>query len=414
MVTVSPAGVVLLGLTNGTAYTVWVRAVNTAGNSPYVKASGSPTEAALPPSTPPAKPDVAAGPGKLIVSWNQVSGVPQYKLYYNTTTVFSSATEVVPTIPASAPTVRAEILGLTNGVTYYVWVQSWNSKGGTSGGVSPSASGAPKAKDPISFSNTQFVLGSAAAEFIFAQDVPASVFFPSGGPNTDRLTRVQETALGNLFTDGAAWYIRRQYPGENIDFVFLNGGYIDNALPSGNITVGNLSAIVKSDSRNDKFLLLTLTGAQLKLLFNDIAGVVHTGRGGSGTGFFGIVSKEARYTLQYYAPPSGTSPALSAAAAELYYHGWIKAGTLKINGLDIVDGQNYRICTTDYLAAGEYFTRLYTSGTNKRLINTPFWHGAAEYIYDQGSVTPKLDGRIKIEGGVPLPAPWIPGTLIKP
>jgi hypothetical protein len=25
-----------------------------------------------------------------------------------------------------------------------------------------------------------------------------------------------------------------------------------------------------------------------------------------------------------------------------------------------------------------------------------------------------LDGRIKVEGGVPLPAPWVPGDLIKP
>jgi hypothetical protein len=428
MLTVSGPGAVIGGLTNGAAYTVWVRARNTAGDSPaYSRKDGTPVGPTQAPALPPGKPEVTPGDGKLTLTWNQVSGVPGYKLYYATGDDFSAATEFSQTIPASSPTVSAELTGLTNGTLYYVWVLSSNSAGTSSPGES--ASGTPQAKDPINFTDLRFELGRATAEYIFAQDLPASVFFPEARPNTDRLTRVQETTLGNLFTDGAAWYIRNKVK-EEIDFVFLNGGYIDNVLSAGTITVGSISGIVQPDSRSDKFMLLTLTGAELKKFFNDaegkeeniepgdVSGVVHTGRGGPhNTGFFGVVSKEVRYTLKYYKAPELADPPveISYDDSEPYYHGFIDTeNDLTINGEPINDSKSYRICTTDYLASGEYFTLLKTAGKNSRLIDTPFWHGVAEYIYDQGSVTPKLDGRIKVEGGVPLPAPWVEGTLEKP
>jgi hypothetical protein len=409
MRTVSETGIALPGLINGRSYTVWVRAVNTAGISQgYAKATGAPAAAAAVPAEAPGKPEVGAGEGKLMLSWAQVHGVPWYKLYYNTENDFDGAQEHPSRIPANAPSVTAEITGLANGAACYVWVQSCNSRG--DGAVSPPASGTPKAKPPIEFTNLQFELGQAAAEYIFAQDVPASVFFPEGRPNTDRLTRVQETALGNLFADGMAWYAREKL-GEPVDFVFLNGGYIDNVIPEGKITVGSLSGIV--NSRSDKIFLLTMTGANLKAFFDDIADVIHTGRGGSGTGNFGIVSKEVRYTIRYYKPPAGVSP-ISSEEAEPYYHGFIKPGTLTINGAAIADDRTYRVCTTDYNASGVYFVRLNSQGTEKKLINTPFWHGVAAFIYDRGRVIPYLDGRVKLEGGVPLPPPWIEGDLVKP
>jgi hypothetical protein len=423
MKTVSETGTVLSGVAEGTEYTLWVRAVNTAGTSPaYAKGIGTPLAASGPPVRAPGKPELVPGTGKLTLLWEPVSGVPYYKLYYGTTDDFSAAAPVETPVPANAPEVRADITGLANGTLYYVWIQSWNSNSSRDNSpVSEAASGTPLAKIPIEFGNLRFVLGEAAGEYVFAQDLPPSVFFPEGRPNTDRLTRVQETALGDLFTDGAAWYIRDRYPEEPIDFVFLNGGYIDNYLPRGTITVGSLSSIVKPDSRGDTFTFLTLTGADLMKFFEDVAarvegvgdvaGVIHTGRGGSGTGEFGMVSKEVRYTLQYYKPPEGTAQ-ISSEDAEPYYHGFIKDGTLKINGEDIVDNRDYRICTTSYLAAGGYFTILAEKGKNLRLTDTPLWHGVAEYIYDQGTVTPALDGRIKIEGGVPLPPPWTPGDLM--
>ena len=119
MLTVSEAGAVIHGLTNGTAYTVWVRARNTAGDSPaYSYYSGTPAEAASAPASPPGKLTVTPGDGKLTVVWDQVSGVPAYKLYYGTTGSFSGATEFSRTIPASSPKVSAELTGLENNALY--------------------------------------------------------------------------------------------------------------------------------------------------------------------------------------------------------------------------------------------------------------------------------------------------------
>jgi hypothetical protein len=431
MTTVSVTGTVIFkytnaanitDLANGTQYTVWLRAVNTAGNSPaFAKESGTPAAA----TTKAAKPtnvSVTSGAKKLALTWDQVPGVPAYKLYYSTSNEYSGATVYQKSgadylVPADSPKVSAEITGLTNGTPYYVWVVALNSTTNSQYDSDPSDDMKepcePAAKPAIQFNTSSFLLGTATAEYIFAQDVPASVFFPDGRPNTDRLPRVQEAALSNLFTDAVMWYVTEHYPEEEADFVFVNGGYIDNYLPAGNITVGGLSAVVESGSRSDKIAFVTLTGAQLKLFFQDVAYVVHTGRGGSGTGNFGQVSKEVRYTIQYLAPPAGTT-AISSTDAEPYYHGYIKPGTLKLNGEDIVDNNTYRICTTDYNLSGVYFTRLASAGTDKQYKDTLFWHAVAEYIYDQGSVTPKLDGRIKLEGGVPLPAPWTAGTLTEP
>jgi len=419
METVAEPAMVLHGLPNGMSYTVWVRAVNTAGYSAYRTASGIPSTGGSPSAVPALT--TRGGESKITVTWTQVHGVKEYKLYYNTTDTFSGSTlSAGSPVASAAPENTAEITGLSNGVTYYVWVVSSNGAGSDSG-PSPSAFALTAAKPPIDFSNTRFVLGNTAAEFVFAQDLPVSVFWPEGRPGTDRLTRVQETALGNLFADGAAWYLRNKQ-NKTIDFVFINGGYIDNALLRGNLTVGNLMGIVQPNSRNeDKFVILTIRGADLKKFFynparevslaawnetEDVAGVSHTGRGSANTGFFGSVSKEMRYTLEYpQAPPLGT--VLNEDNSQPYYHGRIKPGTLKLNDADIEDDTVYQIGTTDYLASGAYFTTLFTGRISIELIDVLFWKGVAEYIYDKGTISPGTDGRVKIEGGVPLPAPWI-------
>jgi len=419
MKTVSAPGVVLHGLSNGMSYTVWVRAVNTAGVSGYKTATGTPATGGSP-SAPTIK-TVSGGDTKITVTWAQVHGVQAYKLYYSVTNNFSSSTlSASSPVLSAAPENTADITGLSNGITYYVWVVSSNGSGSDSS-PSQSASAVTVAKPPIDFSNTRFALGNSTAEFPFAQDLPKSAFWPDGRPSTDRLTRVQETALGNLFADGAAWYLRNKQK-KNIDFVFINGGYVDNALLRGSVTVGSLMGIVKPESRTeDKFAIVTLKGSDLKKFFynparevslaawnetEDVAGVSHTGRGSGNTGFFGAVSKEVRYTLEYpQAPPTGT--VMNSDSSEPYYHGRIKSGTLKINGADIDDNAVYRIGTTDYLASGAYFTALYTGRINIELIDVMFWIGVAEYIYDRGTISPSTDGRIKIEGGVPLPAPWV-------
>ena len=422
----SVQGAVLHGLSNGTNYTIWVRAANSAGKSPgYSTITGTPSPGPVPSA--PESIEARGGDKKVIVTWDQVPGVKEYNLHYGTTDDFSSPLTIPgPTVLSTAPKNTDEITGLSNGITYYVWVISSNGQGNESC-PSSCASALTAELPPIEFNNIDFELGDSTADFPFAQDLPVNFLSLGGGAgssiggqNWDRLTRVQETALGDLFADGAAWYLKVKL-GKYVDFVFINGEYIDNTFSQNTITVGSLMSIVPTGRRNDKLVIVKMKGSELKKFFydstreasltawnagGDVAGAMHTGRGSSGTGNFGVVSREARYTLEYPQAPS-EGPLLNSTASEPYYHGRIKPGTLKINGADIVDGNDYYIGTTDYLAVGAYFTTLSIGRISIENINVEFWKGVAEYIYGQGTISPYTDGRIKIEGGVNLPPPWV-------
>jgi hypothetical protein len=427
MLSVSAEGAFVSSLANGALCYLWVRATNTAGVSAYAAATCTPALQVSAPAEAPVIAEVTPGNGKLTLRWEQVPGVPAYKLFYSTGLDSGSAREFDRVITADSPTVTAELTGLPNAVLYNVWAASSNSKGLSP--LSAPASGIPEAKPAIDWSNMQFELGRALSDFPFAEDMPPSVFFGAAGrPNTDRLTRVHETALGDLWTDAAAWYAR-DVLSEQIDFVFLNGSFIDNALPKGRIRLATIVGMTKPDARTDKIVFLTLSGSDLKKFMGlgvpvdmldrvymaSVASVPHTGHGSSNTGFFGNVSRELRYTLEYPRAPSGYEPMLTREASEPYYHGRIKEGTLKLNGENIIDTRSYRICTTDYNWSGIFFTLLRTKGTDVKPTTIPYWRAVAEYIYDRETVSPGTDGRIKIEGGVPLPPPWTPGDwVLKP
>jgi hypothetical protein len=406
MQTVSVPGAVLLGLINGQTYTVWVKAWNTAGESPdWQRGDGSPRASGIIPPRPPLALMVTPGNGKLSVSWVPLVGVPQYKVWYGTGN-FVSATALEEAVPTAAGLVSAEITDLTNGTLYNIWIKSSNSVGESAEAVT--ATGTPQPKPAIDRTNMEFLLGYATAEYPWVQAVPPSVFTgPNGWPSTDRITRVQETAIGDLFTDGGLWYARKLYPNETIDFAYLNGGAIEGGFPAGKkITHAAMTLIMQSAAKSDKYVFLSIKGDKLKLFFEEVAKIVHTGRGSGSTGEFGMVSKEVRYTVQYKTAPAGTAE-LPSEDRSKYYYGRIKPGTLKFNGEDIDDNRTYRIVTSDwcYLA----YIELYTNATNVVNTTIPYYFGVEEYIYDKVNVTPYLDGRVKLEGGVPLPPPWTPG-----
>jgi len=121
-------------LTNGTTYNFWVKLVNakgTSGASPM--ASGTPlgNMGII---------TLVSGNEQLTASWSTVAGADQYDVYYSTTS----------TIPASpsqtVSTTTATINGLTNGITYYVWVKAKNANG--VGSTSTVVSGKPLAPAP--------------------------------------------------------------------------------------------------------------------------------------------------------------------------------------------------------------------------------------------------------------------------
>jgi hypothetical protein len=408
-VIVSTNMALLTGLSNGTTYYVWVMSSNTAGNSSYSASySGTPAIASAFPDVP-AISTVRPRNEQLIVSWEAIASATTYQLHWTDGGSVTDSAEVTPT----AADVSYTITGLTNDTEYTLWLVAVNSRGDSAN--SAVKTGTPIPIVPIDFNDTNAIIGTATADFINAEDLPPSPFLPDGASNRDRLTRVKETAMGNLFADGLAWYIRDRYPEENLDFVFLNGGYIDTGtIPQGPITLGRLGHVLKPGSGTNKITFVTLKGSDVKEHFNNyVAKVSHSvaSRGG-GTGAWGITSAEVRYTISYpevdMSVPGPNWDAVAGkyktpATPEIYYSGIIKPGTLKINGADFDDNTDYRIATTDFQANGfDGYLVFPSKGRSRRDTDVYAYHGVAEYIYEQIEITPFLDGRLAIEGGVPM------------
>jgi hypothetical protein len=399
----------ITGLANGTEYYIWVSASNTNGSSPYSAATTAIPEVAIYPPSAVGPLLTEGGAGRLKVTWGAVDGATAYKLYYNTSNdpVGANVVDVAPAID----TVSASITGLTNDATYYVWVKAVNSAG-SSENFSPTASGKPQKRiPPINFANVDFALGEATAEFIDAELRPFSPFVRgnSQGP-WDRLMRGKETPISDLFADGALWYLNEYLgdPAEKIDFVFLNSGYLNFKIDQGAVTVGGLMGAVSSGSLADKITLISLKGSDVKALFDFVATQTRTGVGTGGTGNLAMVSKGVEYTLLYKFVDSAVMQLPDAKIGDYpeydandYYQGVIKPGTLKLNGAAIDDNKTYRIATTDFVANGGTYLLMATKGFDRKDLPTEYWHAVAEYIYDARSVTPTIDGRIKIEGGAP-------------
>jgi hypothetical protein len=183
-------------------------------------------------------------------------------------------------------------------------------------------------------------------------------------------------------------------------------------------------------------------------LFGQAAAVYRNGHyGGSGGTayngvYWGIPSAEARYTIEYkaysldafnthfngipacvaarvanngsydsendpdgcylltYEQASPTQGSPGEGSVMGYKRGKIKDTTLTISGVAIVPSATYKIATTKRVADSHYAAFLNGTVTDT---GVTLVRAVAEYIYNNGSagIDPKLDGRVKLEGGVP-------------
>lgn len=200
------------------------------------------------------------------------------------------------------------------------------------------------------------VVGEAADTFVFG----------------NRLTRYQETAIGNLITDANVWYFRTVY-NQQIDFAFHNGGNIRAELPKGPITQEQILTILPFENY---LFIVSLKGSQLIELFNFIATIPQ------GAGGFPQFSSDVRYTID-----------------KTQGGGAIK--DLSIGGAPVDPGKTYRFCTNDYLlGGGDGYTVLKDSVDpfNTSLLLS---YVVVEYIRAQsGPVSPATDGRLAVIGGI--------------
>ncbi|MDR1216727.1 MAG: fibronectin type III domain-containing protein [Treponema sp.] len=112
------------GLVNKTTYYVWVKALHRGGDSLLSERA----QATLTLSAP-GKPTLTPRIGELGVAWSPVSGVSEYRVYYNTRPEFP---ETSPNNAISVQTTSTTIEELDNGRKYYIWVVAQNSGGASS------------------------------------------------------------------------------------------------------------------------------------------------------------------------------------------------------------------------------------------------------------------------------------------
>ncbi|MDR0524860.1 MAG: 5'-nucleotidase C-terminal domain-containing protein [Spirochaetaceae bacterium] len=196
------------------------------------------------------------------------------------------------------------------------------------------------------------VIGKAAGTFEFG----------------DRLTRKQETALGNAICDANVWYFKNVYK-QSVDFAFHNGGNMRAELPAGNITQEQVLTILPFENY---LYIASLKGAQITELFKFIASIPQ------GAGGWAQVSQEVRYTIDY---SSGTG----------------QLRDLTIHGQPVDPDKDYRFITNDYLLrGGDGYTTLLNA---KEPFNTSLLlsYVFVEWIRSSGGViAPSTDGRIKV------------------
>jgi hypothetical protein len=365
---VNGTATLIFNLTNGTPYYVWVTAKNSAGESPFsTRATETPTASTTAPAAP-LQPTLIYGDERLTAVWTAVKRAKSYSLFYGLTSNFSDAKEWSEKVSVTEPR-TARITGLSNEKGYYVWIKAENAKGLSP--QSPPGYEITHGKQPINLENPYFKVGVAASRFPNEE-----------GGKGDRLSRKQETGLADLVADSMAWWGRKHYAG-TIDFAFVNGGLITNALPKGDITVGGLDSILWRDPMS----ILTLKGSEVIKLFEYVATIRHNGGGGSGTGAWGQVSKEVRYTINYTYGGDPTTGDLEG---------------LTIHGLPVDPLKDYRFVTSTYLVDGGDGYGAYLLTNLRQDSGILIVNSVAEYVYDQDNVPiePITDGRITLIGAV--------------
>ena len=190
-----------------------------------------------------------------------------------------------------------------------------------------------------------------------------------------KLSRKVETPLGNFVADAQVEYAKNF--GLDIDFGFINGGYIRQGLKKGDIKRDDILSVVPFENY---LYVVTLSGNDVVALFDYIA-TINQGAGG-----FPQVSKEVSYTITY--DEKGMNGEIS---------------DILINGEKIDLGKNYKIAVTDYLADGgdgyEVFTKSVDTFNTSMLISDVVIEYAKSF---EATVTPTTDGRITIIGGIDI------------
>ena len=195
----------------------------------------------------------------------------------------------------------------------------------------------------------------------------------TSGDSTGPSVRKNETALGNLITDGMLAKAK-QY-NSNVIMALQNGGGIRAGIDAGPITVGEVITVLPF---GNTLATMELTGAELKDAFEISVGQYPAENGG----FLHVSGAKAEF--------DSTKPAGERIVSIAYKN---DQGTYT----EIQDNQTYTIATNAFTAKGgdgyTVFAKAYQEGRVTDL-GLSDWENFAEHLSSLGTITPAVEGRI--------------------
>lgn len=181
--------------------------------------------------------------------------------------------------------------------------------------------------------------------------------------NDVNMARRKENALGNLITDAMAW--KAAELGIKTDFALINSGGIRAGLPGGKVVKNDIMTVLPFANVLE---IITMKGSDVLQLFDFIATI------GEGVGAFPQLSEEVRVKIDRKAQ---------------------KIVSLTIGGKEIDPASVYRVATCDYIAAGrDGYENGFRHITNKENMSLNISDVVMQYIQEQSSVSPVIEGRI--------------------
>lgn len=193
------------------------------------------------------------------------------------------------------------------------------------------------------------------------------------GDLTKPSVRKNETALGNLITDGMLVKAKRY--NSNVIMALQNGGGIRSAIDAGPITVGE---VIKVLPFGNTLATMELTGAEIKQAFETSFKAYPAENGG----FLHVAGAKVVFDSE--------KPAGSRVVSVAYQNAEGSFTKLK-------DSELYTIATNAFTAKGgdgyEVFAKAYAEGRVTDL-GLSDWENFRDHLVSLGTVTPKVEGRI--------------------
>lgn len=317
----------ITGLTNGTAYYVWARAMNSAGGSSLTAAAAPATP--RPPLATPVLATVTPGDGQVTLTWSAVAGANSYEVYYGTSTSSAGATKFTGDSDTSDTT--ATVTGLTNGTSYYFWVKAiGNGNSSALSAVSAATSPSPPVDNTAFFNHPQGI--ATDGTYLYVADT---------GNNTIRkialATGVTTTLAGTEgqsgSVDGIGAAARFNYP---VGLVLLNG------------------MLYLADTNNNQIRKINPATAEVTTVAGKSVGGIGHIDGGPATAFFGNPIGIATDGTYLYVTDSATNTIRKVSTAGITTTIAASASLSKPLGITcdstnlyLIDGDSYRILKID-------------------------------------------------------------------